>query len=112
MERRNRKPGRPRLAGEAEGPQSVRPPGAENYPEPCPREKGTERRCGPEQWNWAYWRMTRDGRLLGRHPTVTGRPTAGRSGRVAGPPAARLQKRSVQADQHSWARVNITGTGK
>jgi hypothetical protein len=45
VERRNRKPGRPRLAGEAEGPQSVRPPGAENYPEPCPREKGTERRC-------------------------------------------------------------------
>jgi hypothetical protein len=27
----------------------VRPPGAENYPEPCPREKGTERRCGPER---------------------------------------------------------------
>ena len=39
MERRNRKLGRPRLAGEAEGPQSVRPPGAENYPEPCSREE-------------------------------------------------------------------------
>jgi hypothetical protein len=31
---------------------------------------------------------------------------------VAGPPAARLQKRSVRADQHSWARIIITGTGK
>lgn len=34
--RRNRKPGRPRLTGKAEGPQSVRPAGAESYPEPCP----------------------------------------------------------------------------
>jgi hypothetical protein len=25
---------------EAQAPQSVRPPGAENYPEPCPRENG------------------------------------------------------------------------
>jgi hypothetical protein len=57
----------------------VRPPGAENYPEPCPRKNGTERKCGPEQRYWAYWRMTRDGQLRGRHPTVTSRLTAGRS---------------------------------
>ena len=41
-QRRNRKPVRPRLTGEAEDPQSVRPPGPESYPEPCPREKGTD----------------------------------------------------------------------
>jgi hypothetical protein len=97
---------------EAKGPQSVRPLGAENYPEPCPREKGTERRCVPEHWNEADWRMTRDGRLLGRHPTVTARPTEGRSGRVAGPLAARLKNKVnpggpalLGARQHQWHRL-------
>jgi hypothetical protein len=64
VQRRNRKPGRP----EAEAPQSVRPPGAENYPEPCPREKGTERRCVPGCWNQADGRILRtDGYVGGVH---------------------------------------------
>ena len=112
MERRNRKPERTRLAGEAEGPQSVRPPGAENYPEPCPREKGTERRCRPDRWIRALWRMTRDGRLLVRHRPDATRPTAGWKGRVATRLAEHLQERSGQAEQHSWECANITDTGE
>ncbi len=56
--------------------------------------------------------MTRGGRLLGRHPTVTARPTAGRLGRVAGLLAARLKEWSVQADQRFRARVISARTGK
>jgi hypothetical protein len=73
VQRRNRKPERP----EAEAPQSVRPPGAENYPEPCPRNRGTERRCVREIWNQAAWRVLKDARLVRRRPTVPARAIAG-----------------------------------
>ncbi len=90
-----------RLAGEAEDPQSVRPQGAENYPEPCPREKGTERRFVREHGIWASWRMIGVGGSLGGCDRVTARRRAGK-GRVAALGAERHWNQSRESHQQRF----------
>ena len=106
-----------RLAGEAEDPQSVRPQGAENYPEPCPREKGTERRFVRERGIWASWRMIGVGGSLGRCERVTARRAAEReSGSTTGgrslEPVARSAPAMCRGRQITVAGKRGTGSAK